>query len=155
AGCRGGRQRRRLPPAAGVCRPPTPPPGALRRDRTPPALAATERACFYWWVAKVMSKGAETRELALREALRQASVVGLNGLTIGTLADRLEMSKSGLFAHFRSKSRLQIETLDFAADRFRLHVVLPALREPEIGRARARSSSAGRGGTPAPSARGP
>src|SRR5690606_8483273 len=37
---------------------------------------------------------------------------------------------SGLLAQFRSKSRLQIETLVFAADRFRLHVVLPALREP-------------------------
>jgi len=77
-----------------------------------------------------VSKGAETRELVLSEALRQASVVGLNGLTIGTLADRLSMSKSGLFAHFRSKDRLQVDTLDFAADKFRLHVVLPALREP-------------------------
>lgn len=77
-----------------------------------------------------MAKGAQTRELVLHEALHQASIVGLNGLTIGTLAERLEMSKSGLFAHFRSKSRLQVATLDYAAERFRLHVILPALREP-------------------------
>lgn len=77
-----------------------------------------------------MTKGAETREAVLREALDQASVVGLNGLTIGTLADRLGMSKSGLFAHFRSKDQLQIDTLDHAAEQFRAHVFMPALREP-------------------------
>src|SRR5699024_604949 len=89
-------------------------------------LPQIERSCFYGG----MAKGAQTRELVLREALDQASMVGLNGLTIGTLADRLSMSKSGLFAHFRSKDQLQVDTLDYAADRFRLHVVLPALREP-------------------------
>lgn len=77
-----------------------------------------------------MTKGAQTREAVLAEALDQASLRGLNGLTIGTLADRIGMSKSGLFAHFRSKDQLQVDTLDHAAERFRTHVVLPALREP-------------------------
>lgn len=66
----------------------------------------------------------------LREALAQSSQVGLNGITIGQLAESLEMSKSGLFAHFRSKEHLQVEVLDFAADWFRRLVVIPALEEP-------------------------
>src|SRR5690606_23845368 len=89
-------------------------------------LSSNERSCFYCPV----TKGAQTREAVLAEALDQASLRGLNGLTIGTLADRIGMSKSGLFAHFRSKDQLQVDTLDHAADRFRTHVVLPALREP-------------------------
>src|SRR5690606_32208661 len=106
-----------------------PPGGEHADDRTLAASRALPTSNDRAFMGPV-SKGAETRELVLSEALRQASVVGLNGLTIGTLADRLSMSKSGLFAHFRSKDRLQVDTLDFAADKFRLHVVLPALREP-------------------------
>lgn len=76
-----------------------------------------------------MTKGDETRDAVLREALVQSSHVGLNGITIGGLAESVEMSKSGLFAHFRSKEQLQIEVLDFAAQQFRGLVVLPALGE--------------------------
>ena len=65
-----------------------------------------------------MSKGLQTRETVLREALAQASHVGLKGITIGTLADALEMSKSGLFAHFRSKEQLQVDVLDHASRAF-------------------------------------
>src|SRR5690606_20841087 len=97
-----------------------------REPRSAQTLRANERSCFYCLV----TKGAQTREAVLAEALDQASLRGLNGLTIGTLADRIGMSKSGLFAHFRSKDQLQVDTLDHAADRFRTHVVLPALREP-------------------------
>src|SRR5690606_18572872 len=88
--------------------------------------SSNERSCLYCPV----TKGAQTREAVLPEARDQASLRGLNGLTIGTLADRIGMSKSGLFAHFRSKDQLQVDTLDHAAERFRTHVVLPALREP-------------------------
>jgi AcrR family transcriptional regulator len=77
-----------------------------------------------------MGKGEETRELVLREAVAQASRVGLRGLTIGSLADSLEMSKSGLFAHFRSKEGLQAAVLDYAADAFVRLVVHPALKAP-------------------------
>lgn len=77
-----------------------------------------------------MLKGARTRSAILDRATGLASQVGLTGLTIGVLADDLNLSKSGLFAHFRSKEALQIEVLNHAAERFLDIVVRPALREP-------------------------
>ena len=77
-----------------------------------------------------MSKGEQTREAVLAEALAQSSRVGLRGITIGGLADSMGMSKSGLFAHFGSKEGLQTAVLDFAADHFARLVIRPALREP-------------------------
>ena len=77
-----------------------------------------------------MSKGASTRDAVLGHALALASEVGLEGVTIGTLADRAHLSKSGLFAHFESKEALQIAVLDEAVRRFVDQVVSPALRQP-------------------------
>jgi len=77
-----------------------------------------------------MSKGDETRHAILGEAAQVASRLGLDGLTIGRLATELELSKSGLFAHFRSKEALQVETLRHAASLFVDFVVRPALRSP-------------------------
>ncbi|AKU17675.1 TetR/AcrR family transcriptional regulator [Luteipulveratus mongoliensis] len=77
-----------------------------------------------------MTKGLETRELVLREALAQSSHLGLKGLSIGALATSLEMSKSGLFAHFRSKEQLQTDVLAFAGDGIRRLVLEPAIAEP-------------------------
>ena len=77
-----------------------------------------------------MLKGARTKGEILDHATGLASQVGLTGLTIGVLADALNLSKSGLFAHFRSKEALQIDVLNHAADRFRTVVVRPALQEP-------------------------
>jgi len=77
-----------------------------------------------------MSKGAETKETILREALRVASVEGIEGLTIGNLASRLQMSKSGLFAHFGSKEALQEAVMDTAARRFLKAVWEPAKAAP-------------------------
>jgi AcrR family transcriptional regulator len=77
-----------------------------------------------------MGKGDATRQTILERAAGLASQVGLEGLTIGRLAEELELSKSGLFAHFRSKDALQVETLRFAADLFVDRVVRPALRAP-------------------------
>ena len=77
-----------------------------------------------------MSKGAVTRNTILDHAVGLASRVGLEGLTIGTLADELELSKSGLFAHFHSKEALQIRVLEHAADSFVERVVRPALAQP-------------------------
>ena len=71
-----------------------------------------------------------TRAAILDRASGLASTVGLGGLTIGTLADDLHLSKSGLFGHFRSKEALQIQVLEHAAARFLEVVVRPALREP-------------------------
>ena len=71
------------------------------------------------------AKGDRTRARILDEAVELASLQGLGGLTIGPLADRLGLSKSGLFAHFQSKEALQVETLDRAAERFRAEVTEP------------------------------
>ena len=77
-----------------------------------------------------MGKGELTRQVILEHAVGLASQVGLDGLTIGRLADDLDLSKSGLFAHFRSKEALQVQTLELAADRFTEAVVRPALATP-------------------------
>lgn len=77
-----------------------------------------------------MSKGAATREVILDEAERLARLVGLGGLTIGSLATQTELSKSGLFAHFGSKESLQLQVLDHSSERFANEVIRPALREP-------------------------
>lgn len=85
-----------------------------------------------------MTKGAETRAAILDEAIDLASQVGFQALTIGTLADRTSMSKSGLFAHFRSKEQLQLQTLERGRERFIDVVVRPALATPR-GERRARA----------------
>lgn len=85
-----------------------------------------------------MTRGADTHDAILDHALRLASEVGLEGLTIGRLATALDLSKSGLFAHFGSKDALQVEVLDRAAARFTDAVVKPALAAPR-GEARLRA----------------
>src|SRR5918996_2832680 len=77
------------------------------------------------------TKGAETRAAILDRAVDLASAEGLEGLTIGRLAAELEMSKSGLFAHFGSKQDLQLATVEAAARRFRAAVIEPALEAPD------------------------
>lgn len=77
-----------------------------------------------------MSKGEETNRHILAGGVRLASRIGLTQLTIGGLATALEMSKSGLYAHFGSKEKLQLDILDFAAEHFRVAVILPALKQP-------------------------
>jgi AcrR family transcriptional regulator len=76
-------------------------------------------------------KGAVTRATILARALDLASVDGLGGLTIGRLAADLDMSKSGVFAHFGSKQDLQLATVGAAAERFRTAVIEPALSAPD------------------------
>jgi AcrR family transcriptional regulator len=77
--------------------------------------------------ARESSKGAGTRAAILDRAVDLASAEGLEGLTIGRLSAELEMSKSGLFAHFGSKQELQLAAVDAAARRFRFAVIEPAL----------------------------
>lgn len=76
------------------------------------------------------TKGATTREAILARAYLAACVNGLEGLTIGTLADQVGMSKSGVFAHFGSREELQLAVLDHAGERFVGHVLVPALKAP-------------------------
>ena len=75
-------------------------------------------------------KGDRTRAAILERAVDLASVEGLEGLTIGRLADDLEMSKSGLFAHFGSKEELQLATVEAARTRFIDEVLRPAFAAP-------------------------
>ncbi len=77
-----------------------------------------------------MSKGAATCDRILEQAVEMSSEVGLDGVTIGELAKRLKMSKSGLYAHFDSKEALQCSALDTAAARFIAVVVTPMLKKP-------------------------
>ena len=74
--------------------------------------------------------GTVTREAILRLAANQASVDGLEGLSIGQLATGLGMSKSGLFAHFGSKELLQLATIEDARKRYVEAVLVPALGAP-------------------------
>jgi AcrR family transcriptional regulator len=84
-----------------------------------------------------VSKGDETRLAVLDEAVELARRTGLGGLTIGTLAERTQLSKSGLFAHFRSKQELQLQVLEHARAGFENAVARPAVRMPR-GEARVR-----------------
>jgi AcrR family transcriptional regulator len=77
-----------------------------------------------------MGKGAATKDAVVDEALRQAVSLGLEGISLGGLAESLKLSKSGLFAHFKSKEALQLAVLDEAVARFTRTVVEPALQAP-------------------------
>jgi AcrR family transcriptional regulator len=75
-----------------------------------------------------LTKGEQTRTAILDEALRIARRLGLEGLTIGTLADATGMSKSGLFAHFGSREDLQLAVLEHGARQYGEMVLVPALK---------------------------
>ncbi|MBW7862588.1 MAG: TetR/AcrR family transcriptional regulator [Rhodocyclaceae bacterium] len=77
-----------------------------------------------------MGKGEHTRLAILDAALAQASECGFESLTIGSLAERAGLSKSGLFAHFGSREELQIAAIGVAAERFVETVFRPALKAP-------------------------
>ena len=77
------------------------------------------------------SDGARSRETILRAAAQVATVEGIEGLSIGRLAEHIGMSKSGLFAHFGSKEELQLATVDKAQEVYEAEVTTPALAEPD------------------------
>ena len=85
--------------------------------------------------SKGMTKAHRTRAQILDVAQRDASILGIDALTIGGLAKSCGLSKSGLNAHFGSKEALQLAVIDEAAMRFRSEVAEPALAAPP-GRAR-------------------
>jgi AcrR family transcriptional regulator len=78
---------------------------------------------------KSLQKGLQTRAAILDAALGLASQMGLEGLSIGALADLMQMSKSGVFAHFGSREELQISVIREYHARFEREVFLPALGE--------------------------
>ncbi len=76
------------------------------------------------------TKGEATRGAIIDRALVQALEVGLEGISLGVLAHSLDLSKSGLFAHFKSKEVLQLAVLEEAIERFTDQVITPALGKP-------------------------
>jgi AcrR family transcriptional regulator len=77
-----------------------------------------------------LPKGRQTRAAILEAALGLASHMGLEGLSIGALAELMHMSKSGVFAHFGSREELQISVIREYHERFAEEVFRPAIREP-------------------------
>jgi AcrR family transcriptional regulator len=82
-------------------------------------------------VPRRQPRGSRTREAILVRAVDIASVHGLEGLTVGSLAEQLRMSKSGLFAHFGSKEELQLATVEKARQTFIERVSRPAIAAPK------------------------
>jgi AcrR family transcriptional regulator len=87
---------------------------------------------------RTLQKGQQTRATILDAALGLASHMGLEGLSIGALAEVTRMSKSGVFAHFGSREELQISVVREYHRRFEDEVFFPAMREPR-GLARLRT----------------
>jgi AcrR family transcriptional regulator len=79
---------------------------------------------------RARSDGERTRAAILHEAARLATVDGLDGLSLAHLANAVGMSKSGLFAHFRSKEELQLATVEAASTIFDEQVIEPASATP-------------------------
>ncbi len=80
--------------------------------------------------SRALHKGQQTRAAILDAALSLASHMGLEGLSIGALAEVTQMSKSGVFAHFGSREELQISVIREYHARFEEEVFFPAISEP-------------------------
>ena len=80
--------------------------------------------------SRSLQKGQQTRAAILDAALGLASHMGLEGLSIGALADMMHMSKSGVFAHFGSREELQISVIREYHARFEDEVFHPAMNDP-------------------------
>ena len=81
-------------------------------------------------VARLLPKGQQTRAAIVDAALALASQMGLEGLSIGALAEVTGMSKSGVFAHFGSREDLQIAVVQAYHQQFEDEIFRPALAEP-------------------------
>jgi AcrR family transcriptional regulator len=79
---------------------------------------------------RVMHKGQQTKTAIVDAALGLATQIGLEGLSIGALAEVMQMSKSGVFAHFGSREELQISVIREYHQRFEAEVFEPAMRSP-------------------------
>ena len=79
---------------------------------------------------RVLPKGRQTRAAILDAALALASHIGLEGLSIGALAEVMQMSKSGVFAHFGSREELQISVIRQYHAKFADEVFAPSMKRP-------------------------
>jgi AcrR family transcriptional regulator len=114
--------------------------------RAPPRPDVVKRAACMWrwssstqirtcaarpvvlFFTKMRSAAVNTRDRILSDGVDLLSQVGLAGVTLGMLAEKVGLSKSGLFAHFLSKTEVQIAILNQAADVANAHVVAPAMQ---------------------------
>lgn len=87
------------------------------------------------------SDGEKSRATILEAATRLATTEGLDGLSIGRLAEHIGMSKSGLYAHFGSKEDLQLATIDAASEIFVREVIEPARAAEGVARLEALTNS--------------
>jgi AcrR family transcriptional regulator len=79
---------------------------------------------------RALQKGQQTKHAIIEAALGLATQIGLEGLSIGALAEVMGMSKSGVFAHFGSREELQISVVREYHDRFEQEVFYPAMQQP-------------------------
>jgi len=103
-------------------------PAAASSSTTP--NAAADATASVAAPSRAVQKGQQTRAAILDAALSLASQIGLEGLSIGALAEVMRMSKSGVFAHFGSREELQISVIREYHARFEEEVFFPAIREP-------------------------
>jgi AcrR family transcriptional regulator len=102
-----------------------------------------ERSCYFQGMSSAkkqttdsgkadrrLTAGETSRATILLTAAKLATIKGLNGLSIGELAAEVGMSKSGLYAHFKSKEELDLATIQTAADIFEVEVLRPAMATP-------------------------
>lgn len=92
--------------------------------------AASERTGLRSNSARALQKGQQTKQVIIDAALGLAEQIGLEGLSIGALAEVTRMSKSGVFAHFGSREELQISVIREYYQRFSYEVFFPAMNLP-------------------------
>jgi len=80
--------------------------------------------------ARSAQKGQQTKAVIIDAALGLAAQIGLEGLSIGAIAEMTQMSKSGVFAHFGSREELQLSVVREYHQRFEQEVFFPALDAP-------------------------
>lgn len=83
-------------------------------------------------VSRPSAKGQQTKAAIVDAALGLATQLGLEGLSIGALAEIMRMSKSGVFAHFGSREELQMSVVREYHHRFEQEVFYPAMRSPRL-----------------------
>ena len=91
-----------------------------------PLVAETERP-----LGRAMLKGQQTKQAIVQAAVSMSTQFGLEGLSIGHLAERMHMSKSGVFAHFGSREELQISVIREYFASFEQEVFYPAMKAPK------------------------
>jgi AcrR family transcriptional regulator len=80
---------------------------------------------------RAMHKGQQTKQAIVQAAVALSTRVGLEGLSIGSLAELMHMSKSGVFAHFGSREELQISVIREYFSTFEQEVFYPAMKAPQ------------------------